>query len=176
MKAALLPRWILCIILVVVSGGCDQGPPPDRLRQGQLFPPLTLTGIDRPNLVLDDLHGRVVLLNVWATWCAACRAELGSLQNLSQVFAADELQVIGLSVDNDEHVAREFIRETGLTFANYIDREGEIAERILGIRVYPDTFIISQDGKLLLSIAGERQWDSPDMIAQLRAFIHRREL
>jgi len=158
----------LLIVLVLLLSACEQSPPPDALSEGQLFPALRLTGLDRSNVDIDDFRGRWVVLNVWATWCGPCREELAGLQQLGQVFADDELVVLGLNVDDDPHIAREFLRDQAISFANYSDPEMFIARQLLGIRVFPDTFVIAPDGTLLRSITGERDWISSAVVNALR--------
>lgn len=165
-------RWlrslILLIIVVLLNTACGQQPRGDALREGQLFPSLHLQGLDRPAVTIDELHGRWLVMNVWATWCAPCRQELAGLQQLSERFPRSELQVIGLNVDADIHIAREFMRDQAISFANYSDPDMYIAKTLLGIRAFPDTFIIAPDGTLWRSISGERDWSSDRTIEALR--------
>jgi len=156
--------FLKVFFLLAAFTACDQTIKGDLLREGQVFPPLVFSGLDREPLSIDSLRGKFVVLNVWATWCGPCRRELPAFERLSQRFDSQQFVVIGLTVDTDRHVAREFLREQGVSYANYIDVDGHISEEILGIRVYPDTFLISPNGTLLRSVSGERQWDS-------RAFI-----
>ena len=165
-------RWlrslILLIIVVLLTTACGQSPRGDALREGQLFPALKLRGFDRPDVSIDELHGRWLVMNVWATWCAPCRQELASLQQLAERFPPSELQVIGLNVDADIHVAREFMHDQAISFANYSDPDMRIAKTLLGIRAFPDTFIIAPDGTLWRSISGERDWNSDRVVQALR--------
>ncbi len=159
----------LMLLLLPLIQACDQGPPADRLRTGTAFPPLVLTGLDGQQVALDSFRGRVVVLNLWATWCAPCRKELPGLERLHQQLDPQRFAVIGLSVDSDLHVAREYLTELGISFANYIDRDRHIAGNVLGVRVYPDTFVLSRNGALLLKVSGEREWDAPGMVRMLEA-------
>lgn len=161
-------RLAVLTLAICVVTACGHNPPPDALHEGQLFPPLQLTGLDRADVHIDDLRGNWVVLNVWATWCAPCRKELGSLQLLAEVFAGQGLHVIGLNIDADPHHAREFMRDVRIGFANYSDPDMSIAQNLLGIRVYPDTFIIAPDGTLVRSISGEREWMSTAIVTAFR--------
>lgn len=158
---------VACLCLSLVA--CDQGPSPDRLRQGQAFPTLVLTDFSGHRVPLDDYRGRVVVLNVWATWCAPCRKELPGLERLHRQLDPSRFAVLGLSVDSDLHVAREFLAQLGISFTNFSDPQRRIASQLLGIRVYPDTFILSRNGILLRKVSGERDWDTPDVVRALQA-------
>jgi len=165
-------RHLYCLMaLTLLLPACDQVPPADSLNEGQLFPALRLSGLDRPDTTIDELRGRWVVMNVWASWCGPCREELGSLQQLADTFSGRELIVIGLNVDEDIHVAREFMRDQSISFANYSDPDMFIARQLLGIRAFPDTFVIAPDGTLWRSISGELDWASERVREALRQAI-----
>lgn len=154
-------------IAAVLIQGCDK-PATDNLITGNPFPPITLTRLDGGTRAIDDYQGKLVVLNVWATWCGPCRRELPSLQRLSDTLDSSRFAVVALSVDSEVHVVREYLLEREITLTSYIDRDQRLANDIFGVRVYPATFVIAPDGRLLAQIAGERQWDTPQTIAALR--------
>lgn len=160
---------MLLAALLALPAACGQGPPPDDLLPGRFFPPLVLqdfSGADKP---LADYRGKLVILNVWATWCPPCRKELPSLQRLQERLDPERFAVLGLSVDSDVDFAREYLLERGITFENFIDRDAREARRLLGIRAYPDTFIVSPQGVLLRGVVGDRVWDDPAVAAAIEA-------
>ncbi len=108
----------------------------------------------------------MLVLNVWATWCPPCRREMPSLERLSRTLDPQRFAVIGLSTDQDEKLASEFLLQNQITFANFFDQSGKIAKQ-LGLKVYPETFVIAPDGTLVERIPGLREWDSAAMLAQL---------
>ncbi|MDX9740367.1 MAG: TlpA disulfide reductase family protein [Gammaproteobacteria bacterium] len=170
MPAASGFRPVLTLLLLPLLLACGRGPAGDDLIEGRFFPPLvvqSLYGSERKAIV--DYRGRMVILNVWATWCPPCRRELPSLQRLQDRLDPSQYVVLGLSVDDDADFAREYLLERGIHFENFIDAGGRDARRLLGIRAYPDTFVISPDGVLLRSIAGERDWDAPTLVQALEA-------
>ena len=154
---------------VVMLTACGQTAPADRLVEGSAFPDIDLTGLNRPDASLASYHGRIVILNIWATWCGACLHELPALQGLSEQLDPEHFAVVGMSVDSERYAANEFMRERQIMFDNYIDVEQHIARDILAVRVYPDTFVISPNGTLWRKIAGERDWSQPAVVEALRA-------
>lgn len=160
---------VFCLLLPVA---CDQGPPADRLLEGRPFPQLVLVEFDGGERSIAEYRGRLVVLNVWATWCAPCRKELPSLERMNARLDPDRFAVIGMSVDSDIDIAQEYLLDRGITFKSYIDLNGEAVSDLLEIRVYPDTFIISPDGVLLRKIVGERDWEDPELLEALRAAAH----
>lgn len=157
-----------CLIFAVAVSGCDQGPPPDRLKVGGTFPDLVLTTLDQHRDRLTAYRGRLVILNVWATWCPPCRRELPSLQRLQTVLGSDRLAVVLLSVDDDPDIVREYLRHKGIDLSSYIDPGQDNADRILGIRRYPDSFVISAEGGLVRRFAGETDWARPELVAAMK--------
>jgi len=162
-------RIFLTVLVPMLLAGCGQSKLPDRLTEGQPFPPLTLSDIDGKKVPLSSFHGKLVVLNVWATWCPPCRKELPSLQRLSRTLDAQRFAVVGLSLDQDEVAMREYLIDKGVTYANFVDREMAIAKDVLGMKAYPDTFFISQDGTFLGRVVGAVQWDNPRMLQALEA-------
>ena len=158
--------------LVCLLAGCSESKPPDRLVDGQMFPALTLVDIDGNKLPLSSLRGKLVVLNVWATWCPPCRKELPSLQRLSRSLDGKRFAVIGLSLDQDEVLIREYLIDKKVTYANFMDRDMHIANNVLGMGVYPDTFFISPDGKFVGRVVGATQWDEPRVVDALEAAFH----
>ncbi len=163
-------RPVLILVLLPLLMACGRGPAGDDLVEGRFFPPLLLQSLyGEERKAIADYRGRLVILNVWATWCPPCRRELPGLQRLQDRLDPGQYVVLGLSVDDDADFAREYLLERGIVFENFIDAGGRDARRLLGIRAYPDTFVISPDGVLLRSIAGERDWDAPAVAQALEA-------
>lgn len=157
------------IVVICLLTGCSESKPPDRLVTGQAFPALSLQGIDGKEVPLSAFRGKLVVLNVWATWCPPCRQELPSLQRLSRSLDEGRFVIVGLSLDQDNVAVREYLHDKGVTYANFLDRELEIAKNVLGMKAYPDTFFISPDGMLLGRVVGAIQWDNPRMVQALEA-------
>lgn len=171
-KGGIWPRLragLLCFLLFGLLTGCDKAPAAKpQLAEGFPFPPLTLNYSGGKALSTQSFQGKLLVLNVWATWCPPCRREMPSLERLSRTLDPKRFAVIGLSTDADANLASEFLLQNDITFANFFDQNGKIA-RDLGLKVYPETFLIGPDGRLIERIPGMREWDSPEMIARLEA-------
>lgn len=111
---------------------------------------------------LADYEGEVVLLNIWATWCAPCREEMPSIQALHDRYAARGLKVVAVSIDDakGEQAIRDFAREFGLTFEILHEPTGDI-QRAYQTTGVPETFIIGPDGVIQRKQVGHADWDSP---------------
>jgi thiol-disulfide isomerase/thioredoxin len=108
---------------------------------------------------LSELRGKPLIINVWASWCGPCRAEMGSLERLSRRFGGKKFHIIGISTDDDAGAAAAYLRQSNVTFDNYLDRN-LVLENMLGANTIPLTILIDARGRVLRKIRGSRQWDS----------------
>jgi cytochrome c biogenesis protein CcmG, thiol:disulfide interchange protein DsbE len=126
-----------------------------------------------PLKTLADYKGDVVLLNVWATWCAPCRAEMPSIERLHREFGPRGLRIVAVSVDDpgQQKAVRDFARELGLTFEILHDPTHDI-QKIYQTTGVPETFVLGRDGVIRKKIIGATDWSSPGtraLVAQLLA-------
>lgn len=124
-------------------------------------PDFAFPGLDGKMIRLSDHKGKVVLVNIWATWCPPCVDEMPSMEKLYQKFEAENFEILAVSIDESGLKAvAPFMKKTGLTFPALIDSEGTIktAYRITGI---PESFIIDKQGFLIKKIVGPVDWASP---------------
>jgi thiol-disulfide isomerase/thioredoxin len=112
---------------------------------------------------LSELRGRPLIINVWASWCGPCRAEMGSLDRLSRRFGGKQFNIIGISTDDDANAAAAFLRQSKITFDNYLDRN-LVLENMLGADSIPLTILIDAQGRVLRKIRGSKEWDSPQSL------------
>lgn len=131
-------------------------------------------------VTLATYANRVVLLNVWATWCGPCREEMPSMQRLYGRFSPDDFEIAAISVDappdrsddqgNPGGDPLAFARELGLTFPILLDPSGEI-QRIYGTSAVPESFLIGRDGVIYKKVAGATDWDSPANVELVRRLV-----
>jgi thiol-disulfide isomerase/thioredoxin len=119
---------------------------------------------------LAALRGRVVVLNFWASWCPPCVEEMPSLERLHRKLGPDGLVVLGVSVDENPTVYENFLRTSGVTFPNLRDPEKRLAARY-GTFMYPETYIIGRDGRLVRKIIGAQRWNDPQMVEFLNGLL-----
>lgn len=107
--------------------------------------------------------GPVLLVNVWATWCAPCREEMDSLQQFHQQHAA-QVQVVGISVDRDARLAQEFLLARRLGFVNLHDPERQRTGTSLGVRVLPTTLLIDSTRHIVARSERAENWVSVERL------------
>jgi cytochrome c biogenesis protein CcmG, thiol:disulfide interchange protein DsbE len=96
---------------------------------------------------LADYEGKVVVLNVWASWCPPCRSEMPLLQRMHEKIATDDAVVLGIDSQDVSDEAMKFLRENEIDFPSLRDRDGEYADA-LGTNRLPETFLIDRDGRI----------------------------
>jgi peroxiredoxin len=120
---------------------------------------------------LRDYAGEVILLNIWATWCAPCEVEMPSMQRLHEALGPHGLKIVAVSIDEEEsdYVAS-WVEERGLTFDVLHDQSGAItaAYQITG---WPESFVIDQNGVIVKKIWGPEEWDDPIESAVFRRLL-----
>ena len=111
----------------------------------------------------SDFKGKPLIINVWASWCSPCRAEMGPLDRLARRYGGKQFNVIGISTDDDGNAAAKFIKQSGITFENYLDHD-VFLENMLGASTIPLTVLVDADGRVLAKVRGVREWDSPEIV------------
>ncbi len=121
---------------------------------------------------MEDFRGKVILVNVWATWCVPCREEMPTLDALQAEIGGDNFEVVALSIDRaGSPVVRRFYDEIGVTnLKMYVDQTmlSMTALRAVGL---PTTILIDAQGRELGRLVGPAEWDDPEMVTFLRSFI-----
>lgn len=125
------------------------------------FPVFRLQGIDRADADSTAFRGKLLVINVWATWCPPCRREMPSLERLHTQLNPARARLIGLSVENDQHQVREWLRKSNISFPNYLDTGTPRARELLHITSFPQTFLVGPDGRVIERIEGARDWADP---------------
>lgn len=140
---------------------------PDEAKVGQLLQDAPMLGLNGPNRRLSDYRGRPLLINVWASWCGPCRAEMASLERLAWQEHPVPFAVIGISTDDYPERAQQLLRATNATISHFIDRKLQL-ESLLGASRLPLTVLVDAQGRVVDKVYGARQWDSPESRALVR--------
>ncbi len=119
------------------------------LARARMAPAFAVNTLDGQHLSLDDLTGKVVLIDFWATWCGPCREALPHMQQIAKKFQGQPLVVLSVSLDSDEQKWKDFVTKNGMTWTHYRDGgfTGPIAT-MFGVKAIPQTFTIDADGVL----------------------------
>ncbi|NIM94935.1 MAG: redoxin domain-containing protein [Anaerolineales bacterium] len=132
------------------TGGAIPSP-----REGFSAPDFTLELLDGGEVTLSDLRGKVVVINLWASWCPPCKAEMPALQQVYEQNQERGLEVLAINTtyQDSEGDASSFVEEFGLTFPIPLDRSGQVA-RQYQLRALPSTFFVDRIGVIRQVIIG----------------------
>lgn len=112
-------------------------------------------------VTLADYRGKVVLLNLWATWCEPCRVEMPSMERLYRRMGGPDFRVVAVSIDEEgDSVVTAFARELGLTFDILHDQTAAM-KQIYQATGVPESWVISRDGVIIKKVIGASEWDGP---------------
>jgi thiol-disulfide isomerase/thioredoxin len=138
------------------------------------MPALSFTDGEGRALTLADFRGRVVLLNLWATWCPPCVEEMPALDRLQAALGGDSFEVLALSIDRTgRRVVDPFMQRHGLTRLRvYLDTPNA-STRLLQVRGLPTTLLLDREGREIGRMAGAAAWDSAASLALMRAAMAR---
>jgi cytochrome c biogenesis protein CcmG/thiol:disulfide interchange protein DsbE len=135
------------------------------------FHAVSLTG---DSVALSHYAGDVVLLNIWATWCAPCEEEMPSIQRLYEEMAPEGLKLVSVSVQfSSPDAVRKWLADRHLTFPVLLDKGGHI-EDLYQTTGVPETFVLDRQGVIVKKVIGATAWDAPAQKALIRRLLAER--
>ena len=145
--------------------------------QGDRFPDIALPTLDGHIAAPATYQDVPLVVNFWATWCEPCRREMPSLEKLGTLFYPKDLLVIGISVDSDRNLAREFGLRYKLTIPMLSDSDQALSSGILQIPAFPITYLLRRNRTIARIIVGARDWADTGMVNEIEKLlvVRRRE-
>lgn len=151
---------LLCVLGISTPAFADT---PGEVRIGEYLREATLHGFYGNIKKFSDYRGKPLIINVWASWCDPCRAEMGSLNRLARRYGGKQFNVIGISTDDYGDAAELFTRKSKISFPNYLDSK-VFLENMLGANTIPLTVLVDANGRVLEKVRGAHEWDSPEYV------------
>ena len=143
------------------------------LGKGDNAPDFTLPGLDGKMVRLADQKGKVVFLNIWATWCPPCVDEMPSMEKLYQRLKGEDFEILAVSIDKKGvEAVLPFMEKHNLRFNALIDSKESLKYKYQ-TRGVPETFIIDRNGIIVEKVIGPRDWASPEVIGYFRNLVQR---
>ena len=161
MTRVILSTLLLCIIGTACPARAQA---PQEVPIGGTLRNATLRGLNGPERSLSEFLGKPLIINVWASWCGPCRAEMASLERLAWLDESRDLTIIGISTDDYADRAIDALSRSNATITHFIDTN-LVMENMLGASRLPLTVLVAADGRVLQRIYGAREWDSPAALA-----------
>lgn len=179
-------RIVFPLLLIVAVAGCKRGeqkapettsgktttesaattteePAPPGIDVGSTMPAYTASNLDGTTFDVASVRDKVVLLNLWATWCGPCRYEIPELQRMHDAYKERGFEVIGVSVDEGSvDSVKEFAAEQKMTYPIVLDPQGQLAT-MLQTSVLPTTILLDRKGKILWKKYGAILENDPEL-------------
>lgn len=154
--------YFIGAFLLLAFLGLGRGLPFAEAAKKETLPAVYFYDAKGEKKTLEDFKGKVILVNLWATWCAPCVAEMPSLDRLQGMFPKEKFEIVAISLDRGEikKVADFYQQQKIKNLALYHDQDREIQLRwsYSGI---PTSFLLDAEGYLIEKFEGEREWDQP---------------
>jgi len=163
--------FFICLLLLSILSTSAYANTPGEVMIGGYLRDEPLHGFNGKTSAFSNFKGKPLIINVWASWCGPCRAEMASLEQLAKRYNGKEFNVIGVSTDDSGSAAAALIKQSKVTFENFLDRR-LILENMLGANTIPLTILVDADGRILDKVRGAYQWDSPAIIDAIAETFH----
>lgn len=170
-------QWLLVLVIVgllagALAAGLAVGPTTEPRGVGRPAPEFRALDLATSDTVsLERYRGDVVFLNIWATWCTPCEAEMPSIQRLHEALGEKGLRVVAVSIDQGSpDKVRAWLAARGLTFQVLFDPTGRI-ERLYGTVGVPESYVIDREGVIVERVIGATDWDHPTRLAMFRRLL-----
>lgn len=136
---------------------------------GAAMPAYTAQRLEGGPYELAAEKGKVILLNIWATWCGPCRYEIPELVKLQNAYGKDGFEVVGVSIDGPETASEiaPFVQKSGINYPIVLDPRGVIAD-VFETNVLPTSALIDRDGKVVWTHIGVVEADDERLLSVLR--------
>ncbi|MGZ5861874.1 MAG: TlpA family protein disulfide reductase [Methyloceanibacter sp.] len=138
----------------------------------QELPEISVAQADGATKPFSDWRGKVVLLNIWATWCHPCREEMPTLDKLEAALGGSDFEVVAVNIDKGgTEKVKTFLQETGVNhLAVYTDPSSKLFSALKAVGM-PTTLLINREGYEIGRLVGPADWDSPEALALIKAAI-----
>lgn len=139
-----------------------------RAGAGQPAPAIALKTLDGRDVRLEELSGKVVLVNFWAAWCGPCKEEMPALDRLRSRLGPARFDLLTVTADIRPKEIRTFLDDLVLQVPVLLDRDRDVSDSYQ-VRGLPTTVLIGKDGRVIGRAVGPRDWDSPEAVALIRS-------
>lgn len=168
---ALIIAGVGGVVLLQSRGPTGVNPGQSQFGKGLPAPDFTLPDLEGNMVRLSDYRGKVVLLNIWATWCPPCVEEMPSMEALHRKMKGEAFEILAVSIDTDgSQSVAPFMQKHKLTFPALTDTKGLMQDlyRTTGV---PESLIIDKNGIVVEKIIGPQDWASPEVVQFFKGLV-----
>jgi peroxiredoxin len=174
---AIVSVIIILVVVVILLKGKDPSlnlSKQPRLKTKRPAPDFILPGLDGKTARLTDYKGKVVLLNVWATWCPSCVEEMPSMEELYNGLKGEDFEIMAVSIDESGAKAVvPLIQQFKLSFPVLVDPGGKIIKHLYRTTGIPESFVIDKEGNIQQIVIGPTDWATLEAIHFFRYLIQK---
>ena len=158
-------KTIFCLLLACLAAIANMAcaKTPGEVAVGGTLREATMQGLTGPARKLSEFRGKPLIINVWASWCGPCQAEMGALERLARSKGGKQFTLIGISTDDYPEAAQAFLKRYKTSFSHFIDHQ-LVLENMLGADHLPLTLLVDAQGRVLAKYVGAKEWDSPEAL------------
>ena len=164
-------RTAVALAILAVASACTRG---TGISEGTLAPDFVLPRLDGTVQKLSNYRGKIVVVNLWATWCPPCLEEMPLLEQMARQYGPQGLVVLGIAADEDRTAVERFLERRPLSFEILLDPGGEVGTRY-GITGYPETFVVDREGRFQVKFIGplpaSEGRPGPEVAARIEALL-----
>lgn len=162
-------RWMMLVVLWMIGSGLAlAGKGLTALVDRPVAPDFVLEDLSGKIHRLADYRGKVVMINFWATWCPPCRAEMPSLQRAWDRLHPEGIELLAVNVGEDENQMFISGADGEYRFPILLDRDRAVL-KLWPVRGLPTTLVVDKQGRIVYTALGGREWDAPEVLAEIRA-------
>jgi peroxiredoxin len=140
------------------------------VQAGDGAPSFSIQAINGKTIGPKDFGGKLLILNFWATWCQPCVQEVPSLDALERQLGPKGLVILGVSVDKDQKAYQEFLQRFHVSYLTALDPDQAINTKY-GTVLFPESYLIDTNGKVVEKIVGEANWSSEQMVQHVQSLL-----
>ena len=167
---AIVMKWILLRALFLVAPCLLASPPGHAVEQGSLAPPLALPDAKGAPVALEQLRGKVVYVDFWASWCGPCKRSFPWMNELTTRYGRDGFVVVAVNVDRKRADAERFLAQVPAAFTVVYDEAGA-SPATWGVKGMPSSFVVGRDGRIAMVEQGFRDEQKATVEARVRALL-----
>ena len=158
-----LLHGLLAFALIALTAAVADSMRDRVVRAGDQAPHFSMRADNGLTVTPTEFGGKVLIVNFWATWCPPCVEETPSMVAFANQYRDKGVVVFGISVDKSQKNYDNFIRRFGITFLTSRDPESKVSD-LFGTYVYPETYVINREGKVVQKIIGGTNWTDPNLM------------
>lgn len=140
------------------------------INAGDTAPNFSIVTEHGKTVTRSDFGGKLLVLNFWASWCPPCITELPSLNQFATEYASQGVVVLGVSIDKNEHLYKNFLTQRQVAFDTARDPEANISASY-GTFQIPETYLIDRNGKVLEKVISNMDWMDPQFLARVKGML-----